>query len=122
MRSIFSAKENRGRVIPVPGDLIRSMLTGNFINIVIATYPFEDKIAVRSVRYGDTNNGEFKLLNGRRSRLIYFQKDGVSDWEIVEEYRPFDNSEIRKAIVEELKDVDTAWRPADNGAECSDED
>lgn len=113
MRAIFAAKDNRGQDVPVPGDLIRNIKSGNFINIVIDTYPFEDKIAVRSVRYGDTNNGEFKLLNGRRSKLIYFRKGGWSNWEIVDEYRPFDNSELRNRIVEALKDVDTAWRPAE---------
>ena len=111
MRAIFAAKDNRGRDVPVPGDLIRNITSGNFINIVIDTYPFEDKIAVRSVRYGDTNHGEFRLLNGRRSKLIYFKKGGWSSWEIVEEYRPSDNSVERKAIVEALKNVDTAWRP-----------
>jgi len=111
MRAIFSARDNRGCVIPVPGDLIRSTLTGNFINIVIETYPFEDKIAVRSVRYGNTNCGDFKLLNGKRSRLIYFKEGWMSDWEIVDEYHLFDNSELRSKIVAELKNVDTAWRP-----------
>ena len=125
MRSIFAARgEKRGREIPVPGDLIRNPDSGNFINIVIETYPcnnqftyFRDKIAVRSVRYGNTNGGDFQLLNGRRSRLIYFDPDWVSHWEIVDEYRLFDNSETRKAIVEELKDVDTAWRPPVDPAE-----
>jgi hypothetical protein len=113
MRVIFASKENRGRVTPVPGDLIRNIRSGNYINIVIETYPFKNKIAVRSVRYGCTNNGTFKLLNGRRSRLIYFKEGFWSNWEIVEEYQSFDNSELRNKIVEELKDMDTAWRPSD---------
>lgn len=106
---------------PVPGDLIRNMDTGNFINIVLAVsektfhmYGCEH-VAVRSVRYGKVNGGDLILLNGQRSRSIMMPttaaiNDGAgSKWQVVEEYVKADNEGLRAAILKNMRNVDTVY-------------
>jgi hypothetical protein len=107
---------------PEVGDLIRnSGDTSNFINIVLEVSAVQeikhflvkgdrDYVAVRSVRYGATNDGDFKLLNGQRSRSFRFYRS-PGKWDVVEEYVKCDNSTLRAQIVKSMEGVDTAWKP-----------
>jgi hypothetical protein len=79
---------------------------------------------IRSVRYGTTNNCDFRLLNGQRSRAFrYILGDrGYNDWDIVEEYVLAGNELARMTIVNRLKDVDTAWRDPNEDVEGLDQE
>lgn len=113
-RVFIAIKEER---FPVVGDLIRSSATGNFINIVLEVTPprnikGQQAVLVRSVRYGDTNGDDFKLLHGMRSKWIkMYATLKWTGWSIVEEFAKHDNSEIVRNILEAMKGVDTTWRP-----------
>lgn len=108
--------------LPVVGDLIRNVQTGDFINIVLEVTPMPSPFtndsskwaAIRSVRYGKTNGNDFIQLHGKRSRSILIDERGNtckrSRWLIVEEFVQADNKKIRMDILESMKDVDTAWR------------
>jgi hypothetical protein len=98
--------------LPVVGDLIRSDNTPNFVNLVLDVKRLsEDSAEVRSVRYGDTNKGDFKPLAGRRSRQIVFPRadDVRGRWSVVEEYVPLDNAKFRAELVKSLEGVSTSW-------------
>ena len=117
--------------IPIPGDLIRNSVNSpNYINIVLdvssrITDATGEFVAIRSVRYGATNFHNFKLLDGKRSRSFkyylsaqpafatwaYAYVPPLNDWEVVEEFVIADNTRLRSDIVNQLRDVDTAWRP-----------
>jgi hypothetical protein len=128
MRHIF-AKIDDPRY-PIPGDLVRSLNTPDFINIVLSISPEqEQEVApdliikfkyIRSVRYGHTNCRKFKILYGQRSRSFKWYRETNTErfirdylrntWEIVEEYTPYDNTQLRIKIVTSLQYVDTAYR------------
>jgi hypothetical protein len=111
MRHIFKAIKPQ-REIRV-GDLIRSDATGDFINIVLEIMPNgadPNSKLIRSVRYGKTNRGHFKLLNGQRSRLFQVPSVNRTFWEIVDEYAEVDNQALRANILESMKSVDTTYR------------
>jgi hypothetical protein len=127
MKHIFAARVSQPEMVAV-GDLIRSANTGDFINIVLEVgkeqisgqYGRGSKVycAVRSVRYGRTNGGEFILLNGSRSRNIqYFKGNQWNKWEVVDEYIKADNQELRNSIVKSLEGVNTAYVPPEIEAE-----
>lgn len=109
--------------LPVVGDLIRnSGITPEFINIVLEVSPkievaafYGEFVWVRSVRYGATNGGNFKLLDGRRSRGVkYFLKDPCNrGWEVVEEFVVADNEALRDTIVKSLEGIDTTWHESE---------
>jgi hypothetical protein len=114
--------ENR---YPKIGELIRNGQTGDLINIVLSIseeqegkFPYNERtgkfVYIRSVRYGDTNGGNFRLLNGKRSRSFKWWKFDLWDpntWQIVEEFARFDNTEIREHILYLMKNVQTAYIP-----------
>jgi hypothetical protein len=117
---------------PRVGDLIRSKRSGRYINIVLEVSEemsekgihegFRFFRAIRSVRYGDTNLGNFKLLNGTRSRSFKWSRDEEFTWEIVDQleaktelvevtkYVKVDNLAERMNRVKELDGVDTTYR------------
>lgn len=109
-RVFIASKEER---FPRVGDLIRSSATGSFINIVLeVTEPRDGIVMVRSVRYGDTNNDEFRLLNGMRSKWIKMSnRASWHRWCIVDEFAKHDNSEVINSILQAMKGIDTTWRP-----------
>jgi hypothetical protein len=114
------------------GDLIRSDATGDFINIVLEITPISEELTtywgkkippqgyyyVRSVRYGNTNHGDFKYLNGQRSKLFVVPSINLTNWEIVDEYAAVDNQLLRANILEAMRDVDTSYKTP----KCEDED
>ena len=104
MRHVFCSRVNAG--IPAVGDLIRSENSMGFVNIVLEVIKSENKTFIRSVRYGASNGGDFKLLNGQRSRVFewYYR------WSIVDEYVKLDNIEARKAIVKSCVGLDTGYK------------
>jgi hypothetical protein len=111
MQHIFVSREN-GK-FPEVGDLIRRNTTGQFINIVLDVSEIQyggerQFIYVRSVRYGTTNNGNFKLLQGTRSKSIKFYLCGI--WTIVDEFTVANNMALRRHIVKSLENVDTTYR------------
>jgi len=120
-RHIFSAVKANSkshtfeRVAPKVGDLIRNSVTGDYINIVLEvtpeTYKGMPDLLIRSVRYGNTNGGNFKLLNGTRSRNFFWNGSTKGCWEVVEEFVKFDNESIRHGIVNRLRGVFTGYRP-----------
>jgi hypothetical protein len=70
------------------------------------------------VRYGKTNGGEFILLDGKRSRNIkHFKGIQWNVWQVVDEYIPFDNTDLRNSIVKSLEGVNTAYVPPEIEAE-----
>jgi hypothetical protein len=120
------------RRYPLVGELIRNSNTGSFINIVLEVS--EESLHqtckghsdpkpgahIRSVRYGDCNKGDFKLLSGTRSRsFVWFNSE--LRWQIVEQrvlkevvtqqWTVIDNTADRLARVKELEGVETAYRP-----------
>jgi hypothetical protein len=109
------------REYPIVGDLVRSGHTPDFINIVLeVTEPKKDHVwgnlyvGVRSVRYGCTNKGDFKLLDGMRSRWIKYRLEEGSfgyQWAVVDEYVQLDNSKLKQTILWAMKDVDTTYHP-----------
>lgn len=113
MKHKFCEVENSP--LPRVGDLIRSYNTADFINIVLevteVTVDGVPELAVRSVRYGNTNFGRFKLLAGKRSRSFLWK----GPWRVVEEYTKVNNATFRLQIVASLKGVDTSYHPPADG-------
>ena len=123
MRHIFCKLTNDRE--PQVGDLIRSEDTMDFINIVLQTerattelIPVAPVLWVRSVRYGNTNGGNFRLLGGKRSRLFKWSPK----WHVVEEYTRTDNVHLRMHLVKELEGVDTSYHPPTGGDQDDDTD
>lgn len=110
-RHIFAAVDSKHFAV---GDLIRRHSTADFINIILEVVNDVERglpvQRVRSVRYGHTNGGHFRLLSGKRSKWISSTYYG-GDWEKVIEYTPYQNGTIKANILNSLKDVDTTWRP-----------
>ena len=110
---------------PQVGDLIRSINTMQFINIVLEVSDVKrdgrgDYVLIRSVRYGHTNSGEFELLDGQRSREFKYRLralERVGVWHLVKEFTEFDNSAVRAEIVKRMEGVDTVWRENENSTE-----
>lgn len=113
-RHIFVEDTQR---LPIVGDLIRSINTMQFINIVLEVIPIDSySCRVRSVRYGDTNSGSFKYLDGQRSRWVVYtiippKQRYTNTWHPVKEFIEFDNFVIREQIVYEMKNVYTSYVP-----------
>jgi hypothetical protein len=122
MKNVHTFKATGEIRYPLVGELIRSSCTGALINIVLEigderalprnnSWRNEGSLyrEIRSVRYGKVNGGDFLLLDGRRSRAFKWFKDRYNHWEIVKEYTEFNNYEIRMAILERLKNVNTSY-------------
>jgi len=143
MRHRFCAvKQDR---YPIPGDLIRSTDSGDFINVVLSVseekpVPADEphmhwhkdhlRVWVRSVRYGKVNHGNFLKLDGRRSKNIQWFRNPqaaspdwayFSNWQIVEEYVPFDNKALIAHTLYLLKDTITHWVPKTDQTEESED-
>lgn len=125
MRHIFKAIKPQ-RMLRV-GDLIRSDSTGDYINIVLEITPIEGTLktywgkeckgeffSIRSVRYGKTNHGNFKLLGGQRSKSFAYPSINLTNWEIVDEYAEVDNRALRLKILESLQGVNTEYNPTEH--------
>jgi len=111
-RHIFaSIGEHR---FPIPGELIRNIKTGNYINVVIEVTPMPNdeygrkQVAVRSVRYGKTNRNEFIAISGTRSRSILMDSTS-SNWQIVEEYTLMEDRWRVLSMVLNLRNTTTAY-------------
>jgi hypothetical protein len=92
------------------GELVRSDASPGLINIVLEIVKINGKTLMRSVRYGKVNNGDFLKLAGKRSRWVDIT-DKWNWWEVVEEYVPLDNADLKAYILNSMKGVDTTWRP-----------
>jgi hypothetical protein len=123
---------------PAVGSLIRSRLTGDFINIVLSISDVlrdEDGFdfrAIRSVRYAkvskslsDSNETNVTYLDGTRSRSIrWYKHPDLNRWRVVEEYdikrvpvtitrrllTLSDNETRRLGILSKMHGVDTTYR------------
>jgi hypothetical protein len=90
VRSIFVISTKR---LPKVNELIRSVQTGNFINLVISVSPlitdeYGKFVWITSVRYATTNRGTTIFLKGRRSRgFKWYTRPGQNYWEVVDEFR-----------------------------------
>ena len=117
--------ESGERRLPRVGDLIRSINTMQFINIVLEVSDvkrdeWSDYVLIRSVRYGHTNSGEFELLDGQRSREFKYrfrELESVGVWHLVQEFTEFDNRAVRAEIIKRMENVDTVWRGNENSTE-----
>jgi hypothetical protein len=124
---------------PAVGSLIRSRLTGDFINIILSIsdiFRDEDGFsfrAIRSVRYAKvskslSDGGETNVtyLDGTRSRSIrWYERPDLNRWRVVIEYdikrvpvtitkkilTLSDNETRRLSILSKMHGVDTTYRP-----------
>jgi hypothetical protein len=106
---------------PEVGDLIASDNTMDMVNIVLEVSELQKNEHghefkyVRSVRYGETNKGNFKWLNGKRSRWFKWYGDFMhshryKDWRRVELFAKFDDEMIRQQVLRELANVNTSYK------------
>lgn len=97
-KHIFKAiKEKR---FPRRGDLIRNRATGNYINVVVGVDIVDNNTCiVHSVRYGNTNRGDFELLNGHTARSFKLYLSSFPNWEIVKEFVEADNDQLIKNLL-----------------------
>lgn len=114
---------------PLPGELIRSTRSNNYINLVISiTTPVADppycgvihyeSAIVTSVRYAELRHGKRTLLLGKRARRFQFRKNIGTwrklewcGWEIVEELCIYDNTADIAAHMKSLEGVNLLWQP-----------
>lgn len=109
LKSVFIADSKAG--VPRPGDLIRNRMTGNYINLVLSVSEARDgETAIRSVRFAKTNGDKCQYLTGTRSRSILYNNHLNSDWEVVYEFRAFDNRSRRVFNMHQLHGVETAYK------------
>lgn len=109
-------------IVPKPGDLIRSLYTFQFVNLVLRVEPVVDEEGrvdlnnqwVHSVRYAQMHVRGY--LYGSRVRPFkwhstYGHYRIRNHWYVVVEYRPVDSQDVIQRHLESLKGKDLYYNP-----------
>jgi len=84
------------------GDLIRSLASPNFVNVVHKVSVGSDDITIYSTRFADYYGGKFRLLHGIRARPFTLPEPyrHRAEWEIVEH--------IQSEVIDHTGDINVA--------------